>query len=165
MSRLLPRARAVARGSCAEVKVASENGEGGLQGLKVLVIDDSKTIRRTAETLLAKEGCEVFTAIDGFDAVEQAKQCQPELVVLDFAMPVLNGLGAAARISQLLPDVPIVMYTLYESPQLHLEARKCGITQVVSKSDAELLIASLEAITQTSPTRKQGSTPIAAGME
>ena len=40
-----------------------------LQGLKVLVIDDSKTIRRTAETLLAKEGCEVFTAIDGFDAL------------------------------------------------------------------------------------------------
>jgi len=43
-----------------------------LQGLKVLVIDDSKTIRRTAETLLAKEGCEVFTAIDGFDAQAQA---------------------------------------------------------------------------------------------
>ena len=40
-----------------------------LDGLKILVIDDSKTIRRTAETLLAKEGCEVFTAIDGFDAL------------------------------------------------------------------------------------------------
>ena len=38
-----------------------------LKGLKVLVIDDSKTIRKTAETLLAKEGCEVFTAVDGFD--------------------------------------------------------------------------------------------------
>ena len=40
----------------------------GLQGLKILVIDDSKTIRRTAETLLSKEGCEVFTAVDGFDS-------------------------------------------------------------------------------------------------
>ena len=40
-----------------------------LSGLKVLVIDDSKTIRRTAETLLSKEGCEVFTAVDGFDAM------------------------------------------------------------------------------------------------
>jgi twitching motility two-component system response regulator PilG len=47
--------------------VSDENGN--LKGLKVLVIDDSKTIRRTAETLLAKEGCEVFTAIDGFDAL------------------------------------------------------------------------------------------------
>ncbi len=44
-----------------------------LQGLKVLVIDDSKTIRRTAETLLAKEGCEVFTAVDGFDACSLIK--------------------------------------------------------------------------------------------
>ena len=41
----------------------------GLNGLKILVVDDSKTIRRTAETLLSKEGCQVFTAIDGFDAV------------------------------------------------------------------------------------------------
>ena len=46
------------------------NGVGpAFKGLKVLVIDDSKTIRRTAETLLAKEGCEVFTAVDGFDAL------------------------------------------------------------------------------------------------
>src|SRR5208283_4877453 len=44
------------------------NGKPKLAGLKVLVIDDSKTIRRTAETLLTKEGCEVFTAVDGFDA-------------------------------------------------------------------------------------------------
>jgi twitching motility two-component system response regulator PilG len=49
------------------MQVSDENGT--LKGLKVLVIDDSKTIRRTAETLLAKEGCEVFTAIDGFDAL------------------------------------------------------------------------------------------------
>ena len=48
-----------------------------LAGLKVLVIDDSKTIRRTAETLLVKEGCEVFTAIDGFDALSKIADHQP----------------------------------------------------------------------------------------
>src|SRR5690606_8625041 len=47
------------------------NPKNDLQGLKILVIDDSKTIRRTAETLLAKEGCEVFTAVDGFDALSK----------------------------------------------------------------------------------------------
>jgi len=47
------------------------NGKAKLAGLKVLVIDDSKTIRRTAETLLTKEGCEVFTAVDGFDALSK----------------------------------------------------------------------------------------------
>jgi twitching motility two-component system response regulator PilG len=52
-------------------------GNEKLQGLKVLVIDDSKTIRRTAETLLAKEGCEVFTAIDGFDALAKIADTSP----------------------------------------------------------------------------------------
>jgi len=60
-----------------------------LQGLKVLVIDDSKTIRRTAETLLAKEGCEVFTAIDGFDALAKIADHQPDIVFVDIMMPRL----------------------------------------------------------------------------
>ena len=47
----------------------SNNASRSLNGLKILVVDDSKTIRRTAETLLSKEGCQVFTAIDGFDAL------------------------------------------------------------------------------------------------
>jgi len=49
----------------------SGNASRSLNGLKILVIDDSKTIRRTAETLLSKEGCQVFTAIDGFDACQK----------------------------------------------------------------------------------------------
>ncbi|TLZ02394.1 MAG: response regulator, partial [Gammaproteobacteria bacterium] len=62
-----------------------------LQGLKVLVIDDSKTIRRTAETLLAKEGCEVFTAVDGFDALAKIADHQPDIVFVDIMMPRLDG--------------------------------------------------------------------------
>src|SRR5256885_3490569 len=53
-----------------------------LQGLKVLVIDDSKTIRRTAETLLAKEGCEVFTAVDGFEGLSKSRDHQPHIGVV-----------------------------------------------------------------------------------
>ena len=49
----------------------SNNASRSLSGLKILVVDDSKTIRRTAETLLSKEGCQVFTAIDGFDALSK----------------------------------------------------------------------------------------------
>ena len=51
----------------------------GLAGLKILVIDDSKTIRRTAETLLAKEGCEVYTAVDGFDALSKIADHHPDI--------------------------------------------------------------------------------------
>ena len=62
-----------------------------LAGLKVLVIDDSKTIRRTAETLLSKEGCEVYTAVDGFDALSKIADHQPDIVFVDIMMPRLDG--------------------------------------------------------------------------
>ncbi len=52
-------------------KSVPDNTSRSLNGLKILVVDDSKTIRRTAETLLSKEGCQVFTAIDGFDALSK----------------------------------------------------------------------------------------------
>ena len=63
----------------------------GLNGLKILVVDDSKTIRRTAETLLSKEGCQVFTAIDGFDALSKIADHQPDLIFVDIMMPRLDG--------------------------------------------------------------------------
>ncbi len=64
----------------------SNNTSRGLNGLKILVVDDSKTIRRTAETLLSKEGCQVFTAIDGFDALSKIADHQPDLIFVDIMM-------------------------------------------------------------------------------
>ena len=62
-----------------------------LTGMKVMVIDDSKTIRRTAETLLKKEGCEVFTATDGFEALAKIADNQPQIIFVDIMMPRLDG--------------------------------------------------------------------------
>ena len=70
---------------------AASTSRPRLAGLKVLVIDDSKTIRRTAETLLAREGCEVFTAVDGFDALSKIADHQPDIVFVDIMMPRLDG--------------------------------------------------------------------------
>ena len=83
----------------------------GLKGLKVLVIDDSKTIRRTAETLLAKEGCEVFTAIDGFDALAKIADHQPDIVFVDIMMPRLDGYQTCAIIKRnpKFSAVPVIM--------------------------------------------------------
>jgi twitching motility two-component system response regulator PilG len=67
----------------------SNNASRSLNGLKILVVDDSKTIRRTAETLLTKEGCQVFTAIDGFDALSKIADHQPDLIFVDIMMPRL----------------------------------------------------------------------------
>ncbi len=82
-----------------------------LQGLKVLVIDDSKTIRRTAETLLAKEGCEVFTAIDGFDALAKIADHQPDIVFVDIMMPRLDGYQTCSLIkhNKVFRAIPVIM--------------------------------------------------------
>ena len=82
-----------------------------LAGLKVLVIDDSKTIRRTAETLLAKEGCEVYTAVDGFDALSKIADHQPDIVFVDIMMPRLDGYQTCSLIkhNKVFKQIPVIM--------------------------------------------------------
>ena len=72
--------------------------EQGTQGVKVLVIDDSKTIRRSAENLLVKEGYEVITATDGFDALAKIADSRPEIIFVDIMMPRLDGYQTCALI-------------------------------------------------------------------
>ena len=65
--------------------------DANFEGLKVMIIDDSKTIRRTAEMLLAKAGCDVITAVDGFDALAKIADTNPDLIFVDIMMPRLDG--------------------------------------------------------------------------
>src|SRR2546421_10950085 len=82
-----------------------------LQGLKVMVIDDSKTIRRTAETLLKKEGCDVVTATDGFEALAKISDQQPHIIFVDIMMPRLDGYQTCALIkhNQMFKSTPVIM--------------------------------------------------------
>ena len=84
---------------------------GDLSGLKILVIDDSKTIRRTAETLLSKEGCQVFTAVDGFDALAKIADHRPDIIFVDIMMPRLDGYQTCALIkhNRTFKDTPVIM--------------------------------------------------------
>ena len=84
---------------------------GPASGLKVMVIDDSKTIRRTAETLLKKEGCDVVTAIDGFEALAKISDQQPNIIFVDIMMPRLDGYQTCALIKQnpVLKSTPVIM--------------------------------------------------------
>ena len=82
-----------------------------VQGLTVLVIDDSNTIRRTAETLLAKAGCEVSTASDGFDSLSKIVDIKPDVIFIDIMMPRLDGYQTCALIKN-NPDyksTPVIM--------------------------------------------------------
>ncbi len=87
------------------------NAAGDLTGLRVMVIDDSRTIRRTAETLLKKEGCEVFTADDGFQALGKIAEVQPQVIFVDIMMPRLDGYQTCALIksNQLFKSTPVIM--------------------------------------------------------
>ena len=76
-----------------------------------MVIDDSKTIRRTAETLLKKAGCEVLTATDGFEALSIIADNHPDLIFVDIMMPRLDGYQTCALIkhNEVYRDIPVIM--------------------------------------------------------
>jgi twitching motility two-component system response regulator PilG len=106
-----------------------------LDGLKVLVIDDSKTIRRTAETLLAKEGCEVFTAVDGFDALSKIADHQPDIVFVDIMMPRLDGYQTCQLIknNKKFRDTPVIMLSSKDGLFDRARGRIAGSEEHVNK--------------------------------
>jgi len=113
-----------------------ENSTGiGLAGLKVMVVDDSKTIRRTAETLLKKEGCEVFTATDGFEALAVIAENKPEIIFIDIMMPRLDGYQTCALIkhNQEFRDVPVIMLSSKDGLFDRARGRIVGSEQYLTK--------------------------------
>src|SRR6478672_4629718 len=112
----------------------------------VLIVDDSSAIRRCLrEALTARKWQICGEAVNGQDAIEKARRLKPDLVVLDLSMPVMNGLQAARELKSLLPAVPLVMFTSFETPHLKQEALDAGITRVVSKSEpVQMLIDSVQ---------------------
>lgn len=92
-------------------RAVTETAGGSLHGLKVLVIDDSKTIRRTAETLLSKEGCSVHTAVDGFDALAKIADYRPDIIFVDIMMPRLDGYQTCSLIknNSTFRQTPVIM--------------------------------------------------------
>jgi twitching motility two-component system response regulator PilG len=108
---------------------------GGLTGLKVMVIDDSKTIRRTAETLLKKEGCDVVTAIDGFEALAKISDQQPNIIFVDIMMPRLDGYQTCALIknNQMFRSTPVIMLSSKDGLFDKARGRIVGSEQYLTK--------------------------------
>ena len=92
-----------------DVQAVAATGDGSV--FTVMVIDDSKTIRRTAETLLRREGCEVITASDGFEALSMIADYRPGIIFLDIMMPRLDGYQTCALIKhhRVFRHTPVVM--------------------------------------------------------
>ncbi len=102
----------------------------------VLVVDDHAIIRKMICSLFEGQGFDVCDAENGAQAVEIAQELHPDLIVLDLAMPVMNGLEAARALKLLMPDVPMLMFTNTVGPVMEQEARSAGISVLVSKSDS-----------------------------
>lgn len=115
----------------------------------VLIVDDNPLIRQAL--------CELFTcegdfdvcaeAGDGKDAIEKAQLFHPDLIVTDLSMPVMNGLEEARALRELMPTVPVIVFTAFISSALEKEAAASGVSAIISKSEhATLLIETARAL-------------------
>jgi DNA-binding NarL/FixJ family response regulator len=102
----------------------------------VLLVDDSRLVRKTLRRILETAGFEICgEAGDGDEAVKAAPALKPDLIILDLSMPRLNGLQAAPLLRRSLPQVPIILFTIYPSVTLQQNARTAGVTSVISKDN------------------------------
>jgi DNA-binding NarL/FixJ family response regulator len=103
---------------------------------RILVVDDHESLRGIVRTFLHRAGFIVCGEADnGVEAIEQAKRLKPDLVVIDLAMPGMNGVEAASVISRTMPNVPIIALTMYEEHFGPTLAAAVGVKAIVSKTD------------------------------
>ena len=122
--------------SKAKGEVMQDEGRtDNLSGLRVMVIDDSKTIRRTAETLLKREGCDVMTAADGFEALAKIADHQPQIIFVDIMMPRLDGYQTCALIknNQMFKSTPVIMLSSRDGLFDKARGRIVGSEQYLTK--------------------------------
>ena len=106
-------------------------------GEKILIVDDEKIIVELASLLLKKRGFEVFTASNGQECLEQVAKYQPAVVLLDYMMPVLNGLDTLKEITQYHPGTYVIMFTGKGSEDTAVEVMKAGAADYLQKPFAQ----------------------------
>lgn len=101
----------------------------------ILIADDNESVRRVVRRWLESRGLTVCgEAADGLEAIEKVSELRPDLILLDLAMPKLNGAAAASVIRKLMPKLPIILFTMYEDAVDSL-ASAVGVDMVLSKPD------------------------------
>jgi DNA-binding NarL/FixJ family response regulator len=119
-----------------------------VRGSKILIIDDGDSVRDIIRIFLEREGFEVCgEAADGVEAIEQAKKLKPDLIVLDLAMPRMNGAEAASILSKTMPTVPIILLTMYQNVLGPSLAETLGVRAVLDKTDGiDKLVACIHSL-------------------
>src|SRR6266481_904206 len=103
----------------------------------ILIVDDSPLIRRSLRTVFEQQSdwAVCGEAEDGYEGIAKAKILQPDLIVIDLAMPRLNGISASRMLKKLVPATPIVMFTAFTNPCFRKAAFAAGLDAFVDKSE------------------------------
>jgi CheY-like chemotaxis protein len=116
-----------------EVKVDQKNHGAGKT---VLVVDDSAILRKAIEKAFLSDGFKTCVeAQNGQEGIEVAKECRPDVIILDLSMPVMNGLEAAPILRSMFPKIPILLFSLYGDQVSQAIASRAGVDLVISKNE------------------------------
>ena len=103
---------------------------------RILIADDSNTARGVLAKFFAQRDFDVCEAVDGEDTIEKARQLKPDLILLDVAMPHTNGIAAASVLKDMLPNVRIVLFTMYSEAVARAFPREAlPVDAVIAKGD------------------------------
>ena len=119
------------------VSLAEEAPDCDAMPKRILVADDSEVIRRQVRTILEPDpDIEICAeAANGQEAVQEVQRCRPDLAILDFLMPEMNGLDATREIKKMMPRLPVVLFTVDNSPQLEWESKQAGADALLPKAE------------------------------
>jgi DNA-binding NarL/FixJ family response regulator len=125
---------------------ANTSRDGSL--VRILVVDDNPAVRHYLRSLLEQQStwqvCD--EARTGSEALQRVKKSPPDMILLDFQMPDLNGLDVARQISGLFPEIPILMVTIHLSRELAEQARRAGVRGACAKSDIGSIVEAVDAL-------------------
>ena len=115
---------------------------------RILVVDDNPAVRHYLRALLEQQSTwrVCAEARTGREALERVEKNPPDMILLDFQMPDLNGLDVARELTRTFPKIPILMITIHLSKQLAEEARKVGVRGACAKSDVSSIVEAVDAL-------------------
>jgi len=102
--------------------------------IKIMIVDDTEHVREMLATMLSLDGFDVVAkAASGPEAVAKVEGAAPNVIVMDYKMPGMDGLAATTKIHEQVPGVPVILYTAYLDDELERKAREAGVALCVGK--------------------------------
>jgi len=119
---------------------------------QILIADDSALLRSALRGFFSGFGdYEIIEAATGAEALAKAEQSRPDLIILDYAMPGMDGLSATRLLRKRLPETPVLLYTMHNTQQLCDAAQAAGAERVISKSETGNLVAAVQELLSSAP--------------